>query len=61
VASIPHLGARLSSFILEHPNPIAMEEFYRELDIDRPPVIIQSPKIRYRALIETPNGLKELT
>lgn len=61
MASIPDLGARLLSLTLEHPNSDAIETLYRELSIDRPPVIVQGPEIRYRAQIETPTGLKELT
>lgn len=61
MASIPDLGARLRSLTLEHPNPTAIETLYRELSIEHPPVIVQAPKVRYRALIETPTGLKELT
>lgn len=59
--SIPDLAARLSSLTLEHPDPAAIETLYRELSIDRPPAIVQGPKVRYRARIETPTGLKELT
>ncbi|MCX8998533.1 VOC family protein [Rhizobiaceae bacterium BDR2-2] len=61
VKSIPDLGARLRSLILDHPNPSAIEALYRELAVEHPPVIVQAPEIRYRALIETPAGLKELT
>jgi hypothetical protein len=61
MASIPDLGARLHSLTLEHPNPAALERLYRELAIDRPPAIVQGPKVRYRAKIETPAGMKELT
>jgi Glyoxalase-like domain len=61
MAAIPDLGARLRSLTLEHPNPVAIETLYRELSIDRPPAIIYGSKARYRALIETPSGLKELT
>jgi hypothetical protein len=61
VASIPDLGARLRSFTLEHPDPAAIETLYRELSIEHPPLLVQAPEIRYRALIETPNGLRELT
>lgn len=61
VASIPDLGARLRSFTLEHPDPTSIEALYRELAIEHPPVIVHAPKVRYRALIETPTGLKELT
>lgn len=61
VASIPDLGARLRLLTLEHPNSIAIKTLYRELSIMHPLVIVQAPKVRYRALIETPTGLKELT
>ena len=61
IASIPDLGARLRSLTLEHPNSATIETLYREFAIEHPPVIVQAPKVRYRALIETPTGLKELT
>lgn len=61
VASIPDLGARLRSLTLEHPDPTGIEVLYRELAIEHPPVVVQGPKVRYRALVETPTGLKELT
>jgi hypothetical protein len=60
VASIPDLGARLHSFTLECPDPASIRALYQELAIELPPVIVQAPKVRYRALIETPNGLREL-
>ncbi len=60
MASIPDLGARLRSLTLEHPEPAAIEALYRELSIALPPAVVQAPKIRYQALIETPGGLKEL-
>lgn len=61
MAEIPDLGARLRSLTLEHPDPAAIEALYHELSIDHPPAIVQGPKVRYRAQIETPAGLKELT
>ena len=61
LAAIPDLGARLRSFTLEHPDPTAIETLYRDLAIDHPPAIIEGPQVRYRAEIETPSGLKELT
>lgn len=59
--AIPDLGARLHSFTLEHPDPQMIETLYRELDISAPLAIIESSRLRYRALIETPSGLRELT
>ena len=61
MAAIPDLGARLRTLTLEHPDPAAMEALYRELAIDRPPAVVEGPKVRYRAEIETPAGLKELS
>jgi hypothetical protein len=61
MAEIPDLGARLRSLTLEHPDPAAIETLYRELAIVDPPAVIEGPKVRYRAQIETPSGLKVLT
>lgn len=61
IASIPDLDARLHSFTLEHPDPTRIAALYRELAIENPPVIVQGPEVRYRALIKTHAGLKELT
>lgn len=61
IASIPDLDAHLHSFTLEHPDPTRIAALYRELAIKNSPVIVQGPEVRYRALIETPAGLKELT
>lgn len=60
-AEIPDLGARLQSFTLEHPDPASIEALYRDLAIDTPPVIVKGADVRYRAEIETPDGLKVLT
>ncbi|PTM39235.1 VOC family protein [Bosea sp. 124] len=61
MATMADLGARLRSLVLEHPEPAAVSRLYRELTIDRPPDIVTGPSLRYRARIETPAGLKELT
>ncbi|BAM86820.1 hypothetical protein S58_08070 [Bradyrhizobium oligotrophicum S58] len=61
MAAIADLGARLRSFTLEHPDPAALQARYRTLRVDRPPEIRHGQKLRYRALIETPAGPKELT
>jgi hypothetical protein len=61
MATIADLGARLRSFTLEHPNPAAVEALYRALAVDRPPEIEKGPRLRYRAHIKTPAGLRELT
>jgi hypothetical protein len=59
--TIADLGARLLSFSLEHPEAGAIAALYRELDVDRPPVIVQGPTLRYRSQIETLAGLRELS
>ena len=61
MAGIADLGARLRSFTLEYPDPTALQAIYRALPVDRPPEIRPGPQLRYRAQIETPAGLKELT
>lgn len=61
VASIPDLGARLQSLVLEHPAPDEVAAIYSQLAIDCPPALRPGLKIKYRALIDTPSGQKELT
>ncbi|MCK0206815.1 VOC family protein [Starkeya koreensis] len=61
IASIPDLGAQLHALVLEHPDPDGIGALYRRLEIDRPPAIVHGPKVHYRALIETADGLRELT
>ena len=60
MTTIADPGARLRSFTLEHPDPAAVETLYRALIVDRPPTIDRGSRLRYRAQIETPTGLKEL-
>jgi hypothetical protein len=60
MATIADLGARLRSFTLEHPDPAGISQLYRDLAIDRPPVVVPGDSVRYRALIETPAGVREL-
>lgn len=61
MATMADLGARLLSFSLEHPEATAIARLYGELDIDRPPAIVHGSELRYRAQVETPAGLKELS
>ncbi|WP_441491052.1 VOC family protein [Bosea sp. 2RAB26] len=61
MAAIADLGARLRSFTLAHRDAAALSTLYETLGIDRPPVIIPGDDLRYRALIETPAGAKELS
>ncbi len=60
MAEIPDMGARLQVLTLEHPEPGKIDTLYSDLAIDHPPAIERGPKVRYRAQIETPTGLKEL-
>lgn len=59
--TIADLGARLRSVTLEHPDPARVETLYRALKVERPPEVRKGPRLRYRAQIETPAGLSELT
>lgn len=61
VLLIPDFGARLQSLIQEHPEPISVQALYHQLAVDRPPDVQYGPKLKYRALIETPAGTRELT
>lgn len=61
MATMPDLGAQLLDFTLEHPDAAAVETLYRDLGIDRPPTILPGPELRWRARIETPSGLRELS
>lgn len=61
VAAMADVGARLQSVILEHPEPARVIALYRSLGIADPPVVTSGSRLRYRALIETPHGLRELT
>lgn len=61
VATMADAGARLQSLILEHPEPVRIEALYRDLGIAQAPVVRHGEQLRYRARIETPGGLKDLT
>ncbi len=61
MANIADLGARLKSFSLQHPDAASLSQRYQTLDIDRPPTIVQGSDLRYRAQIETPAGIRELS
>jgi hypothetical protein len=61
VATMADAGARLQSLIQEHPEPARIAALYGDLDIAQAPVVVRGDRLRYRARIETPGGLKELT
>lgn len=61
MAHIPDLGAELVSFTLEHSEPEMVNALYERLSIDRPPLVIHGPQLKYRASVATPSGPRELT
>ncbi len=61
MATIADLGARLRGFSLEHPEAQAIAVLLLELGTERGPVVSHAPELRYRARIETPGGLKDLS
>ena len=60
MTSIADRNARLRGFSLDHPHADMIRALLRDLAIDRPPVVTQGIRLRYRAQIETPGGLREL-
>jgi hypothetical protein len=61
VAAMADLDARLQSFVIEHPAPDRIRALYASLGVVDAPEVRQGDCLRYRARIETPAGLKELT
>jgi hypothetical protein len=61
MASIADLGARLRGVSLEHPHADVVAALLRDLGVDRPPMVTQSAQQCYRAQIDTPGGLRELS
>jgi hypothetical protein len=60
VAAMADTGAVLQSLIIEHPEPERIAALYRRLRIEAAPEIHPGDRFRWRALIRTPGGLKEL-
>ena len=60
MTAMADVGARLRAFSLEHPEAAELSKLYGELAIDRPPTLVRGSGLRYRALIETPAGVREL-
>jgi hypothetical protein len=57
---MPDVGAHLVSFVIEHPDPAWVHDLYARLDVANPPKVVLGENLRYRALIKTPTGMKEL-
>jgi hypothetical protein len=61
VAAMADLGAELRAVVIEHPQPDDVAELYAKLGIDTPPEVRQGEHFRYRATIQTGDGLRELS
>jgi hypothetical protein len=61
MATIADLGARLRGFSLEHPEAGKVSALLHELAVERPPGVTYGAELRYRAQIDTPGGLRELS
>lgn len=59
-STMPDLGASLLSFRIEHPDPDRVTELYARLGVVNPPQVRRGSRFRYRALVDTPAGVKEL-
>ncbi|WP_298984833.1 VOC family protein [uncultured Roseibium sp.] len=60
MAEIPDMGARLLSFSVRHPDPGNLEMLYEMLNIVSSPTVQIGKHVKYRAEIETPDGMKIL-
>jgi catechol 2,3-dioxygenase-like lactoylglutathione lyase family enzyme len=54
------LGLSLAEFRIEHPDPDKVQLLYRTLGIHGAPTVCKGERWRYRAVIRTPAGLREL-
>ena len=54
------IGAKLISFHIEHPDPSHVTDLYRRLGVSNGPRVQRGLRLRYRAFIETPDGMREL-
>lgn len=61
MATIADLGARLRGFSLECPHAGVVVALLTELGAERAPAVTGGAELRYRAQIETPAGLRELS
>jgi hypothetical protein len=61
VATMADRGARLESLTVTHPDPDLIRTLYTTLGVADPPEVHKGGQLRYRALIRTPGGMKELT
>ena len=59
--SMANLGAELRSVVIEHPDPDVVTNLYEKLGIENPPQVQKSSRFCYRAVIQTADGLRELS
>jgi len=59
-SAMPDVGARLVTFVIEHPDPSWVKDLYTSLEVENPPEVYKGQQVRHWAVINTPNGTKEL-
>jgi hypothetical protein len=59
--AIPDLGARLRLLTVEHPDPDTVGALYPSLGVKGPPAVTKGLTLRYRALIDIPAGMRDMT
>jgi len=59
-SAMPDFGARLVTFVIEHPDPSWVKDLYTSLEVENPPEVHKGQQVRHWAVIDTPNGTKEL-
>jgi hypothetical protein len=59
--AMPDLNAKLLSFSIEHPDPAAVVALHAQLEIADAPDVRHGAALRYRATIQTPAGIRQLT
>ena len=59
-AEMADRGARLRALEMEHPDPERVAALHARLGIGDPPRLRQGARLRFRALIETPGGVRAL-
>ncbi|MGE3917639.1 MAG: VOC family protein [Hyphomicrobiaceae bacterium] len=59
-STMPDFGTNLLSFQIEHPDPDQVTELYERLGVVNPPKVRRGGQFRYRAIIDTPAGAREL-
>lgn len=60
VAAMADFGAELRALIVEHPHPGDVADLYVRLGVETPPEARKGEQFRYRAMIDTAGGLREL-